>query len=123
MILSLSSTLFAQQTLEEKKIKVINKIEQRLLKVKNRKTCMQNALSLTEMQSCRVKKHQNKPFKVKKGVTFEEKKTKVLKRIENHLNRMIERKVCIEKASSKKEIKACRIKKHHEVRPNPIILN
>jgi len=123
IVASLSSALFAQQTLEEKKTKVIHKIEQRVLKIQNRKTCMQNALSLKEMQSCRVKKNQDKPFKLKEGLTFEAKKTKVLKRIDNHLTKIKERKVCIEKASSKEEFKACRVKKHHKKRPTPILLN
>ena len=116
LLLSLSIVSFADNSanFSQKKEKRINKITQRLIKVEKRKSCMQDATSLKGMQSCRVEKHKNKPFKLKKGMTFEEKKTNVVNRITNHIFKMNQRKTCIENALNIADLKACKPTKNHK---------
>lgn len=91
-----------------KKEKIITKITTRITKIENRKSCLQNATSLEAMQSCRVKKNRNKPFKLKKSMTFEQKKSKIVSRVTKRLSKINRRKSCVENALNNKELKACR---------------
>ena len=116
LLLSLSTATFADNTtnFNQKKDQKISKITQRLVNASKRKMCMQNATSLEGMQTCRVEKHKNKPFKLKKGMTFEEKKTKVVNRITNHISKMNQRKTCIENSLNIADLKACKPTKKHK---------
>ncbi len=110
LIVSLSIATFAGNTANftEKKEKRINKITQRITKVENRRNCMENASSLKDMQSCRVEKNRNKPFKLKKGMTFEQKRSKVVNRITKRLSKITQRKTCVQNALNIADLKACR---------------
>ena len=116
LLLSLSVVAFADNSanFDKKKEKIITKITQRLVKVENRKSCMQNATSLEKMQTCRVEKHKNKPFKLKKGMTFEAKQTKVVNRITNHITKITQRKTCVVNALNIAELKACKPTRKHK---------
>ncbi len=99
-----------KKTLEQKKTLVISKLDRRLSKIKERKSCMSSATSLEGMQSCRVPKNRNKPFRLKKGVTFEQKKSRVIARIDKRIAKVEAVKSCVQNALSIKDIKACRPK-------------
>ena len=116
LVLSLSIAAFADNSanFNEKKEKRITKITQRLVKVENRKSCMQNATSLEGMQTCRAEKHKDKPFKLKKGMTFEAKQTKVVNRITNHISKINQRKTCVQDALNIADLKACKPTKKHK---------
>ena len=101
-----------KKTLEQKKALRISKIDTRLSKIKKRRECMSSATSLEGMQSCRVAKNRNKPFKLKKGMTFEQKKAKKIARIDKRISKVETLKSCIQNALSIEEIKACRPKNH-----------
>jgi len=103
-----------KKTLEQKKALRISKIDTRLSKIKKRRECMSSATSLEGMQSCRVAKNRNKPFKLKKGMTFEQKKSRVIARIDRHISKIETLKSCIHNALSVKDIKACRPKNHEK---------
>ncbi len=100
-----------KKSLEQKKEFRITKIDTRLAKIKARRSCMNSATSLESMQSCRVEKNRNKPFKLKKGMTFEEKKSKKVARIDKRILKVEALKSCIQNALSIQEIKACRPKR------------
>ena len=100
-----------KKTLEQKKALRISKIDARLNKIQERKSCMSSATSLESMQSCRVAKNKNKPFKLKKGMTFEQKKSKVIARIDKRISKVEAVKSCIQNALSVEAFKACRPKK------------
>jgi len=116
LVASLTITTFANTStnFDNRKAKRITKITKHLANIEKRKNCMSNATSLTEMQMCRVAKHQNKPFKLKKGMTFEQKKTKVINRISKYLERVTQRKTCIENALTITDLKACKPHKRHK---------
>jgi hypothetical protein len=113
LIASLSVSAFADKTtsFNEKKEKRITKITQHLTKVQNRKSCVQNASSLESMQSCRVEKNKNKPFKLKKGMTFEQKKSKVVSKISNRITKITQRKTCVQNSLNVADLKACKPQK------------
>ena len=101
----------ATQKLDKKKTKIVKKITTRLANLKQRKVCMANASSLKEMQSCRIEKFKNRPFKLKKGMTFEKKKEKKLSRMSSRIL-MLEKKIsCVQDASNITVLKACRKQK------------
>jgi hypothetical protein len=110
LIASLSVAAFADKTanFNEKKEKRITKITQNLTKVQNRKSCMQNASSLEGMQSCRVEKNKNKPFKLKKGMTFQQKQSKIVTRISNRISKITQRKTCVQNSLNIADLKACK---------------
>ena len=99
-----------KKTLEQKKALRISKIDARLSKIKERRACMSLATSLENMQSCRVSKNRNKPFKLKKGITFEQKKSKVIAKIDKRIVKVEAVKSCIQNALSVEEFKTCRPK-------------
>lgn len=113
LLTTLTVTAFANETsnFSIKKEKILSKITTRIAKVENRKNCMQNATSLEKMQSCRVKKYKNRPFKLKKGMTFEEKRTKVVNRITKRIVKINKRKACVENALDIRALKACKPQK------------
>ena len=113
LILSLTVVTFADKpdNFNAGKEKRINKVSQRIIKIENRKQCMQNATSLNGLQACRVEKNRNKPFKLKKGMTFEAKKTKIVNRISNRLSKITQLKSCIQNALNSTDLKACKPKK------------
>ena len=98
-------------TFNTKKEKILTKVTTRITKIKNRKSCFQNATSLETMQSCRVEKNKNKPFKLKENMTFEQKKSKILHRITKRLSKINKRKSCVENALDNKALKACKPQK------------
>ena len=100
-----------KKTLEQKKALRISKIDARLNKIQERKSCMSSATSLEGMQSCRVAKNRNKPFKLKKGMTFEQKKSKIIARIDKRIAKVESIKSCVQNALSLEVFKACRPKK------------
>ena len=116
-LMLMSATAYAEtstqpkKTLEQKKVHRISKIDARLSKIKERKNCMSSATSLEGMQSCRVAKNRNKPFKLKKGVTFEQKKSRVVARIDKRIAKVEAVKSCVQNALSVEAFKACRSKK------------
>ena len=67
LLVSLTVATFADKAANftDRKAKKISKITERLVKIENRKNCIQNATSLEGMQTCRVTKNKNKPFKLK----------------------------------------------------------
>ncbi len=103
-----------KKTLEQKKELRISKIDARLAKIKERRSCMNFATSLEGMQSCRVEKNKNKPFKLKKGMTFEEKKAKKIARIDKRILKVEAVKTCIQNALSVEAFKACRPKRNNK---------
>ncbi len=104
----------AKRTLEQRKEIRISKIDARLTKIKERRSCMNSASSLEEMQKCRVEKNRNKPFKLRKGMTFEEKKAKKIAKIDKRILKVEALKSCIKNALSVKEIKACKPKRDNK---------
>jgi len=96
---------------EKLKKKRLKKINTRLANMEKRKVCMGDSNSLKEMQMCRIKKNQHKAFKLKKGMTFEEKKNNKLAKIAKHMEKVKNLKACIESASTVEGIKSCKIKK------------
>jgi len=116
LVASLTITTFANTSTDfaNRKAKRIAKITEHLAKIEKRKNCMSHATSLGEMQMCRVAKHQNKPFKLKKGMTFEQKRTKVVNRITKYLEKVTQRKTCIENALTVTDLKACKPHKRHK---------
>jgi len=109
LLASLTITTFADApaNFADRKAKKITKITEHLKKMETRKSCMSNANSLTDMQMCRVTKNQNKPFKLKKGMTFETKRTNVVNRITKRIEKVTQRKTCIQNALSVTDLKAC----------------
>ena len=110
LLVSLTIATFADKpaNFEDRKAKKISKITERLTKIENRKNCMSNATSLDGMQSCRVAKNKNKPFKLKKGMTFEAKKTKVVNRITNRISKVTQHKTCVQNSLNIADLKACK---------------
>ena len=91
-----------------KKEKILNRINKRLNHVQKRKTCMGQATSLGEMQACRIEKNKNKPFKLKKGMTFQEKQKQKLDKMSRRISILQNKKNCVSKATTMKEIKSCK---------------
>jgi len=110
LLASLTITTFADApaNFADRKAKRITKITEHLTNMETRKNCMSNATSLAGMQMCRVTKNQNKPFKLKKGMTFETKRSNVVKRISKRLEKATQRKTCVENALTVADLKACR---------------
>ena len=110
LLASLTITTFADApaNFADRKAKRITKITEHLTKMETRKSCMSNATSLTAMQMCRVTKNQNKPFKLKKGMTFETKRTNIVNRITKRIEKVTQRKTCVENALTVADLKACR---------------
>jgi len=110
LLISLTMATFADKAgkFDDRKARKISKITERLVKIEKRKSCMENATSLEGMQICRVAKNQNKPFKLKKGMSFEIKKTKVLTRIKNRIVKVSQYKRCVENSLTGADLKACR---------------
>ena len=113
LVLSLTVAIFADKptNFTDRKAKKISKITERLVKIENRKNCIQNATSLEGMQTCRVAKNKNKPFKLKKGMTFEAKKTKILNRITNRISKVNQHKTCVQNVLNIADLKACKPQK------------
>lgn len=113
LIVSLSVASLADKAanFNVKKEKRITKITQRLVKIENRKDCMKTATSLKGMQSCRVEKNRNKPFKTKQNMTFEQRQSKVINRITKRISKISQRKTCIENALNIIDLKACNPKR------------
>jgi len=110
LLISLTMATFADKPtkFENRKAKKISKITERLVKIESRKSCMQNATSLEGMQTCRVVKNQNKPFKLKKGMTFEAKKTKIINRITKRISKVTQYKTCVQNSLNITDLKACK---------------
>ncbi len=101
-----------KKSLEQKKALKISRIDEHLSKIKKRRECINSATSLEKMQSCRVAKNRNKPFKLKKGMTFEQKKSRIIARIDKRIAKVEAVKSCVQNALSIKDIKACLPKNH-----------
>lgn len=110
LLASLTIATFAEKpaNFEDRKAKKISKITERLVKIETRKNCVSNATSLEGMQTCRVAKNKSKPFKMKKGMTFEAKKTKVLNRIINRISKVNQHKTCVQNSLNIADLKACK---------------
>ncbi len=118
LVATLTITTFANTEMSAnfnvKKEKILTKITTRIAKVENRKSCMEKATSLKEMQLCRIEKNRNKPFKMKKGITFEVKQSKIVNRISKRLTKMNQRKSCVENSLTNKALKACRTERKNK---------
>jgi len=93
---------------QEKRVKHITK---RIQNITERKECMNNSLSLTQMQKCRIKKNKNKPFKLKKGMTFKMKKDKKIKKMNLRIDFLNKKITCIKNSNDIDEVKTCQQKK------------
>jgi len=116
LLASLTITTFADApaNFADRKAKRITKITEHLTKMEKRKSCMSSASSLAAMQMCRVAKHQNKPFKLKKGMTFETKRANIVNRITKRIEKVTQRKTCVENALTVADLKACRPHRKHK---------
>lgn len=101
------------KTLDQRKSNRVTKIDEKINLLQKRKECISNTTSLEQMQKCRPKKYINKPFKLKQGMTIEQKKSKKLKKINKHINKLESVKSCIQNASTMVDLKNCKSKKKH----------
>jgi len=116
LLASLTITTFADAptNFADRKAKKIAKITERLTNMEIRKSCMSQATSLAGMQMCRVTKNQNKPFKLKKGMTFEAKRTNVVNRITKRFEKVTQRKTCVQNSLTVADLKACKPEKKNK---------
>ena len=111
--LTISTFADAPSHFAQKKAKRVAKITKHLTNMEKRKACMAQATSLASMQMCRMAKHQNRPFKLKQGMSFETKRARIVKRIAKHIERVKQRKSCVENALTMHALKACRPHRKH----------
>jgi len=111
--LTMATFADAPSHLAHKKAKIVAKITKHLTNMEKRKACMAQATSLNTMQMCRMVKHQNRPFKLKEGMSFETKRAKIVNRIAKRIERVKQRKSCVENALTMRELKACRPHRKH----------
>ncbi len=116
LLVSLSVATFADGStnFSDKKAKRVSKLTERLVKIEKRKSCIQSATSLEEMQTCRVKKNRNKPFKLKEEMSFETKKDKIIARITKRISKVTQHKTCVQNALTIDELKACKPKQNRK---------
>ena len=95
----------------KRKTKIVTALTKRLENIKQRKVCMSSSTSLKAMQSCRVEKYKDRPFKLKKKMTFEERKEKKLKKMTSRILILEKKTACVQNASNLTLLKACKKQK------------